>query len=146
VWWVVVQGQSPLFNHLIPSLCNTMSAGFVYSMWLGYDHDDPILSILVSSNGCMPVLHPLPVLFLPVLPSEEAMQSRSPHLSPLSLGCGRSDGQSHSGDRNRNGVLPRDAPHKDGLRRKPHMGSGPIRTCMFYANLAAATKHPAPSL
>uniref|UniRef100_A0A7S1X0K4 Uncharacterized protein n=1 Tax=Tetraselmis chuii TaxID=63592 RepID=A0A7S1X0K4_9CHLO len=45
-----VKGQSPLFNHLIPSLCNTMSAGFVYSMWLGYDHDDPILSILGAAD------------------------------------------------------------------------------------------------
>jgi len=40
-----VKGQSPLFNHLIPSLCKTLSPGFKYSMWLGYDHDDPILSL-----------------------------------------------------------------------------------------------------
>eukprot|EP00191_Tetraselmis_sp_GSL018_P000200 CAMPEP_0177610164 /NCGR_PEP_ID=MMETSP0419_2-20121207/19600_1 /TAXON_ID=582737 /ORGANISM="Tetraselmis sp., Strain GSL018" /LENGTH=346 /DNA_ID=CAMNT_0019105385 /DNA_START=139 /DNA_END=1179 /DNA_ORIENTATION=+ len=40
-----IKGQSPLFNYLIPTLCKTMSPGFRYSLWVAYDHDDPLLSL-----------------------------------------------------------------------------------------------------
>jgi len=40
-----LKGQSPLFQDLLPSLCKTMSHGYQYSLWIGYDLDDPILSV-----------------------------------------------------------------------------------------------------
>lgn len=113
-----VKGQSPLFNHLIPSLCNTLSPGFRYSLWLGYDHDDPVLSIPVGASSQQRAW----------CRGAGGVQRRRSGADAaldgvLAAGRGGPDAAGHQGDRGA-GLRPGDAHDPRGLWRPPHLGAG----------------------